>query len=722
MALLEVNDLTVSLQSESGSTALVEDVTFSIDTGQTLCIVGESGSGKTVTAQTIIRLLEYVAPVQTTGRVAFDGVEVIEASQQQMAALRGMRIGMIFQECMEALNPTKRVGVQLREVWDYHHEARDAGLGSSARERALQMLRDVEMPDPEGCLDKYPHQLSGGMQQRAMIAMALMCEPELLIADEPTTALDVTIQAEILRRLRLLQRDRGMASLLITHDMGIAAELADVIAVMYAGRVVEMGEAGELLRAPRHPYTAGLLACVPRPGQRATGPMPTIPGNVPSPSHRPTGCRFAPRCPRATEQCTATEPPLQALSPGGHPVACWHPMEVTAAAPGRAVAPAEAPAGADGEPLVLLDDVSKIYAKGARASLGSRSRDALEALPDSVIAVDHVSLEMRRGELYGLVGETGSGKSTLGRLIGKLESPTGGEVSLDATDLSTIRGRRREKAFRRRVQMVFQDPYASIDPRYTVERVIAEPLRALTDQSRSECRARVRELLAEVGLPDHVADKRIDELSGGQRQRVAIARAMAVRPEVIVADEPTSALDVSVQGQVMNVMLALQREFGLTYLFISHNLNLVLSVADRVGVMYRGALVEDGPAVAMGQAPAHPYTAALLAANPDPDAARDGFASSDPEIGEADAPLTPGDRLGCRFRHRCPRAAERCAAQSPPLEAIGAGRRVACHFPLISADGPRATGTRQPVAAVTPSPPSQPTPDATPPNPTRSAR
>ncbi|HEY6496403.1 MAG TPA: ABC transporter ATP-binding protein [Trebonia sp.] len=690
MALLEVSGLTVSLNRAAASAALVEDVSFSIERGETLCIVGESGSGKTVTAQTVARLLEYVAPVETSGTVLFDGLELTRASQQEMAAVRGLRIAMIFQECMEALNPTRRIGSQLAEIWNYHHASRPGLAGVTARERAVQMLRDVEMPDPEGCLEKYPHQLSGGMQQRVMIAMALMCDPELLIADEPTTALDVTIQAEILRKLRSLQRDRGMASMLITHDMGIAAELADRIGVMYAGRLLEIGPAEHMLRAPRHPYTAGLLACVPRPG-RAAGLLPTIPGNVPGPGQRPAGCRFAPRCERATDECRAAEPPLTVPPGGRHPVACWHPLPIPEGRPSRAAPAGEraqdaGPAADDADALIRLDNVTKVYARGARTRMRGKAGAAAEDRPGAVVAVDHVSLELRRREVFALVGETGSGKSTMGRLIGKLEEPTGGTVAFEGADIADFRGRRKDKDFRRKVQMIFQDPYASIDPRFTVERVVAEPLRALLGSTRQEIRGRVTDLLADVGLPQSVADKRVDELSGGQRQRVAIARAVAVRPTMIVADEPTSALDVSVQGQVMNVLLRLQREFGLTYLFISHNLNLVLAVADRVGVMYSGAIVEVGPAALIAAGSAHPYTAALLAANPDPDAVRDGFESAGRGTGRPESPPAPGDRRGCRFRHRCPLAQDRCASESPPLRSLRGDRQVACHFPLVDED------------------------------------
>jgi peptide/nickel transport system ATP-binding protein len=690
VALLEVSGLTVSLNRAAASAALVEDVSFSIERGETLCIVGESGSGKTVTAQTVARLLEYVAPVETSGTVLFDGLELTRASQQEMAAVRGLRIAMIFQECMEALNPTRRIGSQLAEIWNHHHASRPSLAGITARERAVQMLRDVEMPDPEGCLEKYPHQLSGGMQQRVMIAMALMCDPELLIADEPTTALDVTIQAEILRKLRSLQRDRGMASMLITHDMGIAAELADRIGVMYAGRLLEIGPAEQMLRAPRHPYTAGLLACVPRPG-RAAVPLPTIPGNVPGPGQRPVGCRFAPRCERATDECRAAEPPLTVPPGGRHPVACWHPLPMPEGRPSRTEPAGERAQDAGRAPddagaLIRLDDVTKVYARGARSRMRGKGDAATEGRPGAVVAVDHVSLELRRREVFALVGETGSGKSTMGRLIGRLEEPTGGTLAFEGADIAGFRGRRKDKDFRRKVQMIFQDPYASIDPRFTVERVVAEPLRALLGSTRQEIRGRVTDLLADVGLPQSVADKRVDELSGGQRQRVAIARAVAVRPTMIVADEPTSALDVSVQGQVMNVLLKLQREFGLTYLFISHNLNLVLAVADRVGVMYSGAIVEVGPAALIAAGSAHPYTAALLAANPDPDAVRDGFESAGRETGKPERPSAPGGRRGCRFRHRCPLAQDRCASEAPLLRSLGGDRQVACHFPLVDKD------------------------------------
>jgi peptide/nickel transport system ATP-binding protein len=702
MALLEVSDLTVTLQTAGAGVNLVDGISFDIERGQTLCIVGESGSGKTVTAQTVMRLLEYVAPVETVGRVSFDGLDLTTSSQLEMASLRGLRIGMVFQECMEALNPTKRVGAQLEEVWRYHHGQRSRAGAETVRQRAVRLLADVEMPDPEGCLGKYPHQLSGGMQQRAMIAMALMCDPELLIADEPTTALDVTIQAEILRKLQGLQHQRGMASLLITHDMGIAAQVADRVGVMYAGRMVELGPVAGILEAPRHPYTAGLLACVPRPGEGQASRLPTIAGNVPGPGYRPPGCRFASRCDRATDQCRSQEPSFgPSNGPHGHAVACWHPLPAPAVRAGAAsqagrengpspaaeqgpatgpAGPADAPAAA---PLVDLVDVTKVYAKRARARLGARSMADLDQ-HQGVVAVDRLSLQLHRGEFFALVGETGSGKSTLGRLIGNLEDATSGEITVTGTRLRKGRGRRTDKSFRRRVQMIFQDPYGSMDPRYPAGRVVAEPLRAILGLDRRAARKRAAELLGSVGLEPSTSGKRADELSGGQRQRVAIARAMAVRPELIVADEPTSALDVSVQGQVMNVLLGLQRELGLTYLFISHNLSLVLSVADRVGVMYLGALVEVAPAGRLAHEPAHPYSEALLRANPDPSAPGSDAGEPGASIGEPGLTSGPGARGGCRFRDRCPSRQAHCASASPALRPVAPGHLVACHFPLGS--------------------------------------
>ena len=730
MSLLELNDVSVQLRGEVSSTDLVTGVTLAMERGDALCLVGESGSGKTVTALSIMRLLEYTSPVQVRGDIRFNGQVITDLAQRDMARIRGGGMAMIFQECMEALNPTTRIGEQLVEPWRYHE--RDSRLVASspqgfdyaaARSRALELLRAVEIPDPEGCLRRYPHQLSGGMQQRVMIAMALMCEPDLLIADEPTTALDVTIQAEILRLLAELRTGRGMALLLITHDIAVAAQICDRIGVMYSGGLVELGATAQIGATPLHPYTRGLLACVPDAERWEGRRLATIPGSVPDPSQALPGCRFAPRCPLASQRCHTEAPPL-AVHTGGHLVACWHAGPDTgewasihstssfisggsggsSAASDRSSPP---PVGPDTgatpggpEPVASVHAVSKFFAGSARhAGLGRVRR----ADSGAVVAVDGVSLRIEAEEIVGLVGETGSGKSTLGRLITALDEPSEGVVKVDGRSASALRGRAQAKEFRRRVQMVFQDAHGSLDPRLTAQQSVAEPLTALLGLGKADAARRAAELLEQVGLSAETATRRPHELSGGQRQRVAVARAISVHPKLVVADEPTSALDVSVQGQVMNLLLDLRRDLGLAYLLISHNLSLVLAVADRVGVMYLGVLVELAPAAELLSRAVHPYTARLLAANPDLAANRDlnaaapadsrtaadlglgGGIVQDSLAGAALAADRTPAATGCRYRARCPNRQPRCDREAPALREMAAGHFGACHFPVTEA-------------------------------------
>ncbi|MER7130128.1 ABC transporter ATP-binding protein [Streptosporangium saharense] len=602
--LLDVRGLSVTLGTDTADLELVHHLSLTLDRAQTLCVVGESGSGKTVTALTIMRLLEFTAPVRTRGRIVVDGTDLVALSDEEMRRYRGRRIGMIFQEALESLNPSRRVGRQLVEA---DHRARGLGGRRSrtpgavdrAERKARDLLTEVGLTDTERVMALYPHQLSGGMQQRVMIAMALMSDPDLLLADEPTTALDVTTQADILDLFRRVQREHRMACVFITHDMAVAAEMADRIAVMYGGRLVEAGPATEVLTRPRHPYTRALLDCVPQVGVRRTGGLPSIPGAVPGPAEHLPGCRYAPRCPCATTRCTAEEP---GLTPAGvSQIACWNPVTEPLAVPGK---PAEGPAR-----LPARDEAPVLRVREVGRTFGTRVRQ--------VHAVKGVSLAVAPGEFFGLVGESGSGKTTLGRMVAGLERPTTGEIDVGEDIVLTgsgIRGPRKD--FRRRVQIVFQDPQSSLDPRHTVAAIIKEPLRELTPLRGDALDARVLELLDEVGLPASTARKLPGQLSGGQRQRVAIARAIAPEPELVVADEPTSALDVSVQGQVMNLLLDLKRERRLGFVFITHNLSLVLSVADRIGVMYRGELVEVGHPDAIVSPDAHPYTRRLLQANP----------------------------------------------------------------------------------------------------------
>ena len=624
MTIFELSDLTVDIAVEGGHLELVDAVSLSVRAGEILCVVGESGSGKSVTMMAALRLMEFTSPIGIRGSARLGEDELLRLSQRQMSRIRGRRVGVVFQEAQDALNPTKTVASQLAEAYALSHGLRSArgrresrrGDGLSA---AVGLLHEVGLDDR--VLPLYPHQLSGGMQQRVMIAMALIGDPDLLVADEPTTALDVTVQAEILKLIRRLQRDRGIACVLVTHDMGVASVIADRIAVIYAGQVLEVGPRDVMLRAPQHAYTKALLECVPRPNTRLVGRMRTIPGQTPQPGKMPKGDRFAPRNALATERDLAEPPPIVWSADRTHMVRSWDPVEqwtdeavnrLTGYAAGAGDAPVNA--SARREPVVELKGVNKTYDAAHRA-------------------VKDLTLTINRGEFFGIVGETGSGKTTLGKLILDLErADPGSLITVAGHDLSHRRGLKAERALRREVQMIFQNPSGSLDPRRTVGESIAEPIRALTDLNRAGIQSRVRKLLDDVGLPQGAEGRYPSELSGGQRQRVVIARAVAPRPSVIVADEPTSALDVSVQGQVMNLLLDLQREFGLTYIFITHNLSLVTSVADRIGVMFRGDLVEVLDSALPSAQPQHEYTRALMAANPDP------FVS--PAV-DAGAPHTP---------------------------------------------------------------------------------
>lgn len=662
-ALLEIDRLSVSVTTPEGPLELMDGVDLTIAEGETVCLVGESGSGKTVTALSVMRLIDYRGGTITAGEVRLEGRNLASLTQREMSDLRGRRIGIVFQEPMTAFDPLCTIGTQMTEVLRRHR-----GLGrTDAREAAVGLLERVRIPEARMRLDQFPHQLSGGMRQRAMIAAALACNPRLLIADEPTTALDVTIQAQILTLLRELQAETGMAILLITHDLGVAAEIADRVVVMYAGRIAEDAPAERLFSRPAHPYTRGLLRSVVG-GRLARGArLHSIQGSIPSLAQLPTGCRFHPRCPSASILCATAEPPLEQRE--GARIACWHaadaplPTAITAQAPALPAQQANPQV-----PLIQLRNVSKHYPTGIAWPWGARR---------AVRAVDGVDLDILRGETLGLVGESGCGKSTLARLLLSLERPTSGQISFDGNDLATMH-RRDLRGIRRHMQMVFQDPFGSIDPRWTIGDIIGEPLRVHARSTAAERLDRVRALLEQVGLDPEWLGHYPHQLSGGQRQRVAIARAIAVNPRFLLLDEAVSALDVSVQAQVVNLLQDLKDRLGLTYLFISHGLNLVRHISDRIGVMYLGRIVETGPAEELFRHPAHPYTKALIAAIPEPDPAlRRSFV---PIAGEIPSPSNPPP--GCRFHTRCAAATARCRQEEPPLLRPSPGRTVACHFPL----------------------------------------
>ncbi|WP_042164212.1 dipeptide ABC transporter ATP-binding protein [Paenibacillus gorillae] len=700
--LLAIDRLSVDFTTAKGRLRAISDVSLHLEAGETVCLVGESGSGKTITSKSIMRLIDYENGVISGGSIVLDGEELSTMPQSELRALRGRKMAMVFQEPMAAFDPVFTVGSQIIEVILRHKQRNKAG----AWEHAVHLLRRVGIPEPEVRMKQYPNELSGGMLQRAMIAMALACGPELLIADEPTTALDVTIQAQILHLLQELKQEFNMAILLVTHDMGIAAEMADRVIVMYAGQVVEQATAVQLFEQPHHPYTRGLLQSITTMDSDRNARLYAIQGSIPNLSELPGGCRFHPRCPFATEQCLAETPPLAEVN--GRLSACWHAgrlvqsdswysvlsektaetsesvvpdkkqhLEVKSIAANRLQLEVDSNTSSDSkinessasELLFKVEGLSKHYP--IRGGLLNRSQSRIRA-------VDQVSFAIRQGETFGLVGESGSGKSTLGRVLLQLEGATEGSVSFRGQSLSELSGADLRRA-RRDMQIVFQDPQGSVNPRWSVGEIIGEPLRvhekALGGKER---RARVEELLELVGLNPAWYDRYPHEFSGGQRQRIGIARAIALQPRFILADEAVSALDVSVQAQIVNLMKDLQQRLNLTYLFIAHGLNIVRHISDRIGVMYLGKLVEIAPSEELFRNPAHHYTRGLISSIPQPDPARKReFIAIQGEIPSPAKP--PG---GCRFHTRCPAATDRCRNEEPAMREVGTDHFTACHYPI----------------------------------------
>jgi peptide/nickel transport system ATP-binding protein len=654
-------DLHTDISLRRGVARPVGGVSLSVGKGETLGIVGESGCGKTMTALSIMRLLPPGGRI-TGGSILFGDTDLATLDEASMRAVRGNRVGMIFQDPMTSLNPCMTIGDQVAETVLLHREA----SRTQARERAEEVLDLVGLPDVKRRLDSYPHQLSGGMRQRAVIAMALACEPELLIADEPTTALDVTIQKQILRLIDDLRAQLGMAVILVTHDLGVIAGHSDRVAVMYAGKIVETSSTQELFDNPRHPYTEALFRALPEnvDPDRALYAIPGLPPDLTNP---PGGCRFAARCGYATDECRDKEP---LLIGGAHPFACFHPLGPSE----QAVANPRAEPSAARHSAALLDVQNLV--RDFRVS----SNGVLRRATGTVSAVADVSFSVSAGETFGLVGESGCGKSTVGRLLVAEDTPTSGSVSFNGTEIST-KSNRALRELRRDFQLMFQDPYASLDPRMRVRSILREPLAIQRRGSGPEQERAVAALLDEVGLPRAALEKYPHEFSGGQRQRIGLARALALRPKLIVADEPVSALDVSVQAQILNLMRALQREHDLTYVFISHDLSVIRYISTTIGVMYLGKLVEVGPAEQVYSAPAHPYTKGLIDAIPLADPQREHRKDSAGVRGELPSALTPPS--GCRFRTRCPLATEICAEQVPPMRRFSEqGQRAACHHPL----------------------------------------
>lgn len=671
--LLDIRDLHTDIEIRSGVVHALSGVDLHVNAGETLGIVGESGSGKTMTALSLMGLLPQGGSV-SSGQIILDGQDLTKLPLKEKRKLRGTKVGMIFQDPLTSLNPTMKIGLQVCEPLRVHEKLSK----KEALERAVEILKRVGMPRPEVVINNYPHQLSGGMRQRVMIAMALVCKPRILIADEPTTALDVTTQMQILDLIDELRDEYQMGVILITHDLGVVAGHTDRVAVMYAGRIVETAPTKTLFTEPKHRYTSSLMAALPERALAAGTKLFSIPGAPPSLTNLPVGCRFAARCLWATDECRAGYPDLS--GDDAHTFSCFHPVQEGDESPAALQAKLDTQkngdeAGAQQAPLVsseVLLDVKEASREYESAGSGFFKRDK-----GVVSAVDRVSITVKKGETYGLVGESGCGKSTMGRLIAGLERPSSGAIKLDGRDLAALKGRD-AVTIHRDVQMMFQDSYAAMDPRMRIDQILAEPMSIQKTGNARQIAERIMEIIEQVGLTEEILDRYPHEFSGGQLQRIGFARSLTLAPDLIVADEPVSALDVSVQAQVLNLMKDLQAELGLSYLFISHDLAVVQYMADRIGVMYLGRIVEEGPAKEVVENPKHPYTKALIDSIPVPDPE---FSHDDRAIkltGEPPSAVNPPE--GCRFRPRCPFAGEECKIQ-PTL--TDERHRVACHHPLL---------------------------------------
>jgi peptide/nickel transport system ATP-binding protein len=662
--------LVTTFHTVSGPVAAVRDISFDLRAGETLAIVGESGSGKSVTALSLLNMVRHPGRVEG-GQVLLDGRDLLKLDSAELRKVRGHEMSLVFQDPVGSLNPLMRVRHQLTEAILAH----EAVSRQQAEQRAVELMTQVGIPDPEARLADYPLAFSGGMSQRVMIAIALANNPKVIIADEPTTALDVTIQAQILELLADLNRDSGTAVILITHNLGIVARLCQRVAVMYAGQIIEEGTTEQIFAAPQHPYTRDLLGATPSLRHPRSQPLVAIEGRPPTMRSAFTGCPYAPRDPLAFDKCHAEAPPLL-TDAHGHRSACWLELQ-NGQLPPRPQTPrvpdtTEPTASA---PLLSVRALAKSYPAGGRTLFG-RPRTQIRA-------VDGISFDIARGETVGLVGESGCGKSTVAKLVLGIEEPTAGDIEYDGQRVTGLRGPA-QRNYHRKVQLVFQNPMSSLNPRMTVGQAIAEPMRA-HDIGGAPARRRVRELLDLVGMDPDAGDRYPHEFSGGQRQRVVIARALAVDPQLIVCDEAVAALDVSLQAQVINLLRELQTKLDLSYLFIGHDLASVRHVASRMLVMYLGEVVESAPSEELTAAPLHPYTASLLSAAPEPNPQVERHRERIVLQGEVPTPLNPPK--ACRFHTRCPigprTKPERaiCATTKPALREISTGRLVACHFP-----------------------------------------
>jgi peptide/nickel transport system ATP-binding protein len=674
--ILKVENLAISYETRYGDVPAVRDVSFDIQRAEAHGIVGESGCGKSTVAFGIVDFLGRNGKI-VNGKILFQGRDLVGRSQEELRQIRGDRIAMVYQDPMQALNPSMRIGDQMAEVLTVHRGMKKA----EAEGLCIQMLERVYMPDPTNVMRRYSHQLSGGQQQRVVIAMALLNDPTLLIMDEPTTALDVTVEAAVLDLIADLQKDFDTAIMYISHNLGVVARVSSKVGVMYAGEIVERATVEEVYLGPYHPYTQGLMRCVPRLGMdKRSSYLYPIRGRVPSPRNLPPGCIFEPRCDYARQECRLTKPALREIEPG-HWGRChfaeeiaemeWQPSEELI--PDLA-AMAERPEVA--ETILRVDHARTYYQVPSKQLIGGQKQ--------FVKAVDDVSLEVKKGQTLGIVGESGCGKSTLVKTIIGMEELTGGAFEFMSIDIS-MPVSKRDLALIQELQMVFQNPDSTLNPSFNVGQQIGRPLRQFRTVPRDHVRAQVLQLLDMMKLSERYYDRLPRQLSGGEKQRVGIARAIAGRPELVLCDEPVSSLDVSVQAAVLNLLLEIQQELGTTLVFIAHDLSVVRFFCDHIAVMYLGQIAEIGPAEAIYAPPYHPYTEALLSAVPipDPRAEQKHIRLSGTVPSALDPPR------GCRFHTRCPRRAEMlpdggkvCEAEVPPWRETGNGHRIFCHIPL----------------------------------------
>jgi len=669
--LLEVRNLTTQFKIEDCTVHAVDSISYHIDAGEIVSIVGESGCGKSASQLSVLQLIPTPPGKIVGGEVIFDGEDILtfKSDSEEMRAIRGGKIGMIFQEPMTSLNPVLTIGQQIVESLRLHLKM----VPETARSRAIELLKLVGIPDADQRIDHYPHQFSGGMRQRAMIAMALCCNPKLLIADEATTAVDVTTQAQLLELLRRTVQQFSMSLLIVTHNLGIVARYAQRIYVMYAGRIVESGTAKEIFGDPRHPYTVGLLKSVPRLDEPKGRQLIPIHGLPPSLTRQTTACVFFPRCSRHLDACQHDSFPALEHIGGQHHVACHSALsqkDGTSVADTSIATPTPSHGRASSNGVLLEVRNLKMYFPVTKGLLRRKVAD--------LKAVDDISFTIQRGETLGLVGESGCGKTTVGRCLLRLYRPVAGEIHFEIRDIAGL-PKAHVRAIRHKMQLIFQDPYSSLDPRQSAGDIVGEPLKIhRLVKSKGEYQDRVAELFQMVGLNPILADRVPHEFSGGQRQRIGIARALATHPSFIVCDEPISALDVSIQAQIVNLLDELQNQLGLTYLFIGHDLSVVRHISDRVAVMYLGRIVEMTDCESLYANPLHPYTRALLSAVPIPDPFVEERRGQVILLkGEVPSLLNPP--TGCNFHQRCPIAAPECSQVVPPLRDVGGVHCVACH-------------------------------------------